>query len=130
MLLKNGQHYIRSRHFRPILRTADRGAKSGSDKWPPFRNGGERAIDAGGPVVKEVVENAKYALIEVIIWIDGIMTGTSATQKAHFDQESILIFTFILGGHSYYPRGPIISKGNSPNPKFECDRVFTVLGAF
>ena len=79
------------------MRTADRGAKSGSDKWPPFRNGGERAIDAGGPVVKEVVENAKYALIEVIIWIDGIMTGTSAAHSVHPNQEYLQLRHFHTG---------------------------------
>ena len=38
--------------------------------------------------------------------------------------------TFILGTHSYYPRVPIIRKGNSSNFKIEWDRGFSVPGAF
>ena len=32
--------------------------------------------------------------------------------------------------HSYYPRGPIIRKGNSPNSKIEWDRGYSVPGTF
>ena len=34
------------------------------------------------------------------------------------------------GAHSYYPRGPIIRKGNSPNSKIGLDRGDWVPGAF
>ena len=34
------------------------------------------------------------------------------------------------GANSYYPRWPIMGKGNSSNPKSEWDRGFSVPGAF
>ena len=34
------------------------------------------------------------------------------------------------GAISYYPRGPIMGKGNSPNSKKEWDSGFSVLGTF
>ena len=40
------------------------------------------------------------------------------------------LYTFILGAISYYPRGPIMGKGNSHNPKTEWDSGFSVLGTF
>ena len=39
-------------------------------------------------------------------------------------------FTFILEANSYYPRGLILRKGNSPNSKNGCDRGVWVPGAF
>ena len=34
------------------------------------------------------------------------------------------------GAHSYYPRGLILEKGNSPNSRNGCDRGVSVPGAF
>ena len=33
------------------------------------------------------------------------------------------------GANSYYPRGPIMGKGNSSNPRKEWDRGFSIAGA-
>ena len=38
--------------------------------------------------------------------------------------------TFILGAISYYPRRPIMGKGNSPNSKIGWYRGVSVPGAF
>ena len=39
-------------------------------------------------------------------------------------------FTFILGAHSYYPRGPIMRNGNSSNFQYGPDRWVSVHLAF
>ena len=39
-------------------------------------------------------------------------------------------FTFILEANSYYPRGLILRKGNSPNKRNGPDRGFSVPGTF
>ena len=39
-------------------------------------------------------------------------------------------FTFILEANSYYPRGLIMRKGNSPNSRNGLDRGVSVPGAF
>ena len=39
-------------------------------------------------------------------------------------------FTFILEANSYYPRGLIMRKGNSPNSRNGLDAGVSVLGAF
>ena len=64
-------------------------------------------------------------------WVPG------AFKLDHFQPfEPILLqnisnfFTFILGAHSYYPRGPIMRKGNSPNFKIGWVRGDWMLWAF
>ena len=44
--------------------------------------------------------------------------------------KSYNFFTFILEANHYYPRGLIMGKGNSHNPKTESDSGFSLLGAF
>ena len=50
---------------------------------------------------------------------------------SHFCSENFSTFSSSYwGAQSYYPRGPIMGKGNSPNSKTEWDRGFPVPRVF
>ena len=60
-----------------------------------------------------------------------IQSGPFASLWATFVVENFQFFHFHTGrANSYYPRGLIMGKGNSPNFKIEWDRGFSVPGAF
>ena len=61
----------------------------------------------------------------------GIQTGLFAALWAHFVIANFQLFHFHTGRPiSYYPRGPIMGKGNSANFKIEWDRGHSVPGPF
>ena len=60
----------------------------------------------------------------------GIQIGPVAACQANFIFQIYNFFTFIQGANSYYPRGLIMGKGNSPNSRNGLDRGVWVPGAF
>ena len=61
----------------------------------------------------------------------GIQIGSFAAGWAPFVLKCFKLFHLHTGeANSYYPRGPIMRKGSSPNFKTEWDRGFLVPGAF
>ena len=61
----------------------------------------------------------------------GIQIGSFAAGWAPFVLKCFKLFHLHTGeANSYYPRGPIMGKGNSPNFKIGWDRGFSVPWAF
>ena len=61
----------------------------------------------------------------------GIQTGPFASCWVTFLQTNFQLFPLSYwGAHSYYRRGPIIRKGNSPNSRDGWNRGVSVHGAF
>ena len=61
----------------------------------------------------------------------GIQTGPFAATWGNFVLEIFKLFHFHTGRPiSYYPRVPIMGRGNSSNPKSGWHRGFSVLGVF